>query len=373
MIKKLLTTLCLLPMMASAQQTLHIEGQLTNLNTDTMLINSPAKGSYDTLVVKNGKFDVDLPLDNPGEVVIMENYMGNSYMRRQIALYGLPGEIISINGTFENFQLGGSPFYQQLNEVLAMERPYKKEEQRNIVWGSVMRNDNRMNQEEITKQFHQKRSDILNRLEDASVDFMVNHPSYEPALLLLPNIRDAHKSSKAYNSMNEDVRNGRMANYSEPYVNRFTAEIARLKVAEHIKPGKPAPLFTLNDLQGNPLSLKSLRGKYVILDFWGSWCFWCIGGVPQMKNYYDKYQGKFEILGIDCNDTEDKWKAAVEKNQMNWLHVRCTKDGPDVPKMYAVSGYPTKVIINPNGTINQVFVGEKEEFYEYLDYLFGTK
>ncbi|MBQ3827200.1 MAG: TlpA family protein disulfide reductase, partial [Prevotella sp.] len=124
--------------------------------------------------------------------------------------------------------------------------------------------------------------------------------------------------------------------------------------------------------QGKPLSLKSLRGKYVILDFWGSWCFWCLAGVPQMKNYYDKYHGKFEILGIDCNDTVEKWKDAVEKNQMNWQHVQNTKNDK-VPQQYAVSGYPTKVIINPNGTINQVFIGEKEEFYQYLDKLFGKK
>ena len=372
MIRKLLTTLCLLPMVASAQQSLHIEGQLTNLNTDTLLINSPAKGSYDTLVVKNGKIDVDLPLDNPGEIVIMENYLGNGYMRRQIALFGLPGEKVTINGTFEDFRLGGSPFYQQLNEVLAMERPYKKEEQRNIVWGSVMRSDTRLNQEEVSKQFHQKRTDILNRREDASVKYMQEHPNDEAALLLLDNIRDPYKGRKAFNSMTTDVQNGRMADYARPFVERYDAEIARLKVAEKIKPGKPAPLFTLNDMQGKPLSLKSLRGKYVILDFWGSWCFWCLAGVPQMKNYYDKYHGKFEILGIDCNDTVEKWKDAVEKNQMNWLHVQNTKNDK-VPQQYAVSGYPTKVIINPNGTINQVFIGEKEEFYQYLDKLFGKK
>ena len=85
-----------------------------------------------------------------------------------------------------------------------------------------------------------------------------------------------------------------------------------------------APDFTLNDLDGRPLSLKSLRGKYVVLDFWGSWCGWCIKGIPAMKEYYEKYKGKFEILGIDCNDPEDKWKAAVEKYQLPWLHLlRC--------------------------------------------------
>ena len=70
-----------------------------------------------------------------------------------------------------------------------------------------------------------------------------------------------------------------------------------------------APDFTLNDINGKPLALSSLRGKYVILDFWGSWCVWCIRGIPNMKEYYNKYKGKFEILGIDCNDSEQEWKV----------------------------------------------------------------
>ena len=67
-----------------------------------------------------------------------------------------------------------------------------------------------------------------------------------------------------------------------------------------------APDFELPDLQGNPLKLSSLRGKYVVLDFWGSWCIWCIRGVPRMKEAYSKYKDKMEILGVDCQDTEEK-------------------------------------------------------------------
>ena len=130
-----------------------------------------------------------------------------------------------------------------------------------------------------------------------------------------------------------------------------------------------APDFTLNDINGQPLKLSSLRGKYVILDFWGSWCVWCIKGFPKMKEYYQKYAGKFEILGIDCNDSEEKWKAAVAKYELPWLHVYNT-DNSGVLEQYAIQGFPTKIIVGPDGKIMHNIIGEDPAFYTLLDKLF---
>jgi thiol-disulfide isomerase/thioredoxin len=130
-----------------------------------------------------------------------------------------------------------------------------------------------------------------------------------------------------------------------------------------------APDFTLEDIYGMPLTLSSFRGTYVVLDFWGSWCPWCIKGIPEMKKYYKKYSGKFEIIGIDCNDPVDKWKAAVANYDMPWKHVYNPK-GSRLAQQYGIQGYPTKIIIDPKGRIDKVVVGEDPVFYEYLDELF---
>ena len=133
-----------------------------------------------------------------------------------------------------------------------------------------------------------------------------------------------------------------------------------------------APDFELPDLQGNPLKLSSLRGKYVVLDFWGSWCIWCIRGIPHMKEAYRKYKDKMEILGIDCQDTEEKWKAAVEEHQLPWLQVRCPEDYlQTLGQQYRIQGFPTKVIIDPEGRLVKVVVGENPAFYTFLDQLFA--
>ena len=133
-----------------------------------------------------------------------------------------------------------------------------------------------------------------------------------------------------------------------------------------------APDFELPDLQGNPMKLSSLRGKYVVLDFWGSWCIWCIRGIPGMKEAYSKYKDKMEILGVDCQDTEEKWKAAVEEHQLPWLQVRCPDDYlQTLGQQYNIQGFPTKVIIDPEGRLVKVVVGEDPAFYTFLDQLFA--
>ena len=130
-----------------------------------------------------------------------------------------------------------------------------------------------------------------------------------------------------------------------------------------------APNFTLVDLEGKNVSLTDFRGKWVVLDFWGSWCGWCIKGFPKMKEAYAKHQGKVEFIGIDCGDSVEDWKAAVSKYQIPWVNVyndSSIKEGrPD--QTYAVQGYPTKIIINPEGKIAKIVTGEDPQFYTDLD------
>ena len=156
---------------------------------------------------------------------------------------------------------------------------------------------------------------------------------------------------------------------------KTTAEVANAaeatETSEVAQADGLAPDFELPNLQGSTTKLSSLRGKYVVLDFWGSWCIWCIRGIPNMKDAYAKYKDKMEILGVDCRDTEEKWKAAVEEHQLSWMQVRC----PDaqlqtLAAQYNIEGFPTKVIIDPEGKLVKTVVGEDPEFYTYLDQLF---
>ncbi len=131
-----------------------------------------------------------------------------------------------------------------------------------------------------------------------------------------------------------------------------------------------APDFTFNNLEGKPVSLKDFRGKWVVIDFWGAWCPWCIKGFPALKEAYAKYKDKLEVIGLDCNDKPDAWKAAVKKYELPWVNVyNPDPKGGKVLEDYAVEGFPTKVIVNPEGRIVNITTGENPEFFEILDSL----
>ena len=153
---------------------------------------------------------------------------------------------------------------------------------------------------------------------------------------------------------------------------KASAELAMVtkQAQELIKEGVEAPIFTLPDNLGNSVSLGSFRGKWVVLDFWGTWCGYCIKGIPAMKAAYEKHKSKCEFISIDCNESREKWLAGVEKYQMPWVHLYNSDDvapRENVRAIYAIQGYPTKIIITPEGLIHKIFVGENDDFYNELD------
>ena len=154
---------------------------------------------------------------------------------------------------------------------------------------------------------------------------------------------------------------------------RVNAQIeADRKRAEMEQNHVQAPAFTLENLEGKPVSLSDFKGKWLILDFWGSWCGWCIKGFPQLKEAYARYKPGLEVIGIDCQEPKDRWKAGVEKHQLPWVHVYLPQEqAQELLSAYGVQGFPTKVIVNPEGKIMNITSGEDPEFYNILAKLMG--
>ena len=131
--------------------------------------------------------------------------------------------------------------------------------------------------------------------------------------------------------------------------------------------GNSAPHFSQYTNLNELFDIAQLKGKYSVLDFWGSWCGPCISGFPKMKEYYQKYNTKLEFVGIACNDKKDDWEKAIKENQLNWIHILNDKSINDISVLYGISSYPTKFIIDKEGKIIEKFVGEKDDFYDMID------
>ena len=125
------------------------------------------------------------------------------------------------------------------------------------------------------------------------------------------------------------------------------------------------------NLEGKPVKLSDFRGRWVVIDFWGSWCGWCIKGFPKLKEAYKAAAGKFEVIGVDCRDSEEAWRAAVAKYQLPWVNVYNPEKEGGVLSQYHVAGFPTKAIVNPDGKLVDITVGEDPGFYDKLSGFIG--
>lgn len=119
--------------------------------------------------------------------------------------------------------------------------------------------------------------------------------------------------------------------------------------------GKEAPDFSLPDVNGNQVKLSSFRGKYVLVDFWASWCQPCRGENPNVVRAYDKFKGKnFTILGVSLDKPGEKenWLKAIKEDKLNWTHVSDLQYwNSAVVSLYHLDGIPFNVLVDPQGKV----------------------
>ncbi len=166
------------------------------------------------------------------------------------------------------------------------------------------------------------------------------------------------------------------------FAQKLLVEIQKLKNGS---PGSPAALFAKKDINGEWFALKDLRGKYVIVDFWASWCVPCRKSNPHLKELYQKYrESGLEVVCVSDDDSdEEKWRTAVEQDDIALFHhvLRGLKmvgndfdRSEDISERYGIHSLPTKILIDKNGMIIGRYGGggePHEKMDEKLKEIFG--
>jgi peroxiredoxin len=202
-----------------------------------------------------------------------------------------------------------------------------------------------------------------------SLDFVKQNPDSYFSLLALSQIAgsspDLVMIAPLYNSLSARVKHTAIGQ-------TMGKEFAAL---DKVAVNKPAPDFTQNDVNDKPVKLSSFRGKYVLLDFWASWCGPCRAENPNVVKAYQKYKNKnFTIVGVSLDKPGKKadWMAAIKQDGLVWTQVSDLKYGNNaVAKLYGVLGIPQNFLIDPSGKIIAINL-RGDELNKKLKEIFGS-
>lgn len=352
-----------------------IKGRFTDMANDTLSIGYVQREPEKRVV------NVDVPVDaggyftyscDIGQACQAELTIGSK--GKKAYLFFVPDECVEIEGpsaSMNDWNISGTSFYERLDSVRQMLLPFYRE------FDAVRaRYDKGMaaglDRGRLDSIRAAANKDINKRLWRVVHSYVMNHLDDEVSATILLD-QDFPDILPAIRRLSLEVRYGRFRSYIDGIEGMFSRVTQEMQAAEsavlELEEGKPAPDFTLKDINGTDFRLSTLfgQGKYVVVDFWGSWCSWCIKGFPAMEAYYGEHRDRLEIVGVACCDREERWKAAVNGNNVPWLHV-FSPDGTTEVR-YGVTAYPFKVVVSPEGEVIRCFKGETADFYKLLDRL----
>lgn len=305
----------------------------------------------DSAELKNGTFSFSRNLTQPTLATIMVRFDPKDSATRKPEyrqFYFEPGNIhITIKDSIKNAVVKGSKSEIEFEKLQKKMEPFTvKMNDLNTQYMDFRKNKDEAGMQKIASEF-----DVLDSTinEDVYHKYFVENSKSPVALYALERFAgyaiDPAKVEPLYNKLSPVVKNTPSGK----------AYKKRIETAKKTAVGAYAINFTQNDTLEKPVSLSNFKGKYVLLDFWASWCGPCRAENPNVVKAFNQYKDKnFTVLGVSLDQPGKKqaWLDAIHKDNLTWTHVSDLKFWDNaVAKEYGIQAIPQNFLIDPSGKI----------------------
>lgn len=352
--KVIIMLLAVLPFAALAQQQYTINGAIRKVKLPAIayvVYQESGKMKFDSAAVQpDGKFmikgTVSVPMKGYVMVTPAREKLFSKPSADQIGVYLENGIIeFSTPDSMLKAKIGGTRLNRDQQELTTLSASFTKKEA-----GLEMAFRKAAADAKEQAKNQQLLSNILASKALAQENFIKNHPNSLVSLDLLRTSfhpdKDAEKANMLFNILSPEIRESKAGQ-------SYLSSIGKTKILEA---GSMAPDFTLKNTKGDDISLSSFKGKYVLVDFWASWCIPCRQENPNVVKNYEKYKGKnFTILGVSLDGGEDgkkNWIDAIAKDGLNWEQVSDLRGwGSYAVQLFHINAVPANFLLDPTGKI----------------------
>lgn len=301
---------------------------------------------------KSGKFTLSAKVPEAGLYRISFSADKNKYILLSADMGKI--EVITNWNSLDQITINGSPSSQSLNNFL---KAVRNQMQTFNTFGMILDSFKARGDDSMI-------SVVQNDITEENFKFTHFIEQYADSTVYLPNALFAvqflnPQSEKTYiqqfiPGMNKRFPNSKLAkDFSKKIDNIFKSMNESENQDGQTSPGNPAPEISLQTPDGKVVTLTSFKGKYVLVDFWASWCGPCRKENPNVVAAYNKFKDKnFTILGVSLDEEKEKWIEAINKDGLIWTHVSDLKGWESVAaRIYSVQSIPANFLVDPQGMI----------------------